>query len=75
MWAGVPYTNGIYNIYHTAKTLFAEYSPYSNKKVDEYTDQALESQSLEESYDLWKKAQWMVKTELPRMGISRGSGW
>ena len=31
-------------------------------------DQALESQSLEESYDLWKKAQWMVKTELPRMG-------
>ena len=48
-----------YNIYHTAQnSSFAEYSPYSNKKVDEYTDQALESQSLEESYDLWKKAQW-----------------
>ena len=48
-----------YNIYHTAQNgSFAEYSPYSNKKVDEYMDQALESQSLEESYDLWKKAQW-----------------
>ena len=39
-----------YNIYHTAQNgSFAEYSPYSNEKVDEYTDQALESQSLEES--------------------------
>lgn len=48
-----------YNIYHTAQNgSFAEYSPYSNKKVDEYMDQALESQSLEEPYDLWKKAQW-----------------
>lgn len=65
-----------YNIYHTAQNgSFAEYSPYSNKKVDEYMDQALESQSLEESYDLWKKHSGMVKTELPRMGISRGSGW
>jgi len=48
-----------YNIYHTAQnSSFAEYSPYSNEKVDEYMDQALASPSLEESYDLWKKAQW-----------------
>ena len=48
-----------YNIYHTAQnSSFAEYSPYSNEKVDEDMDQALASPSLEESYDLWKKAQW-----------------
>ena len=38
-----------YNIYHTAQnSSFAEYSPYSNEKVDEYMDQALASPSLEE---------------------------
>ncbi len=48
-----------YNIYHTAQnSSFAEYSPYSNEKVDEYMDQALASPSLEESYDLWRMAQW-----------------
>ena len=38
------------NIYHTAQnSSFAEYSPHSNEKVDEYMDQALECSSLEES--------------------------
>lgn len=49
----------LYNIYHTIKDSgSAEYSPYANETVDKYMDEALKSSSLEESYDLWKKAQW-----------------
>lgn len=49
----------LYNIYHTMpETGLAEYSPYGNKTVDQYMDAALESSNLEESYELWKKAQW-----------------
>ena len=51
----------LYNIYHTSPDTGvgqAEYSPYANEKVDAYMDQALESDSLEESYELWQKAQW-----------------
>ena len=49
----------LYNIYHTDEILgTARYSPYSNKTVDTYMEQALESSDLEESYELWKKAQW-----------------
>jgi len=49
----------LYNIYHSApgKT-YAEYSPYANAAVDAYMDEALLSSDLEESYELWKKAQW-----------------
>lgn len=48
----------LYNIYHTLDGGTAEYSPYSNAYVDKYMDEALAATSLEESYDLWKKAQW-----------------
>lgn len=49
----------LYNIYHTiGETGSAEYSPYSNETVDKYMDEALRSSDLEESYELWKKAQW-----------------
>ena len=49
----------LYNIYHTMKdTGLAEYSPYANDSVDRYMDQALASGNLEDSYELWKKAQW-----------------
>ena len=48
----------LYNIYHTLDNGTAEYSPYSNETVDKYMDEALKATSLEESYDLWKKAQW-----------------
>lgn len=49
----------LYNIYHTAEgTGLAAYSPYANEAVDSYMDAALASSSLEESYELWKKAQW-----------------
>lgn len=49
----------LYNIYHTApEGVYAEYSPYANASVDRYMDEALESSSLEDSYELWKKAQW-----------------
>lgn len=48
----------LYNIYHSSKdTKLAEYSPYYNKKVDEYMDEAWNA-SLEDSYELWQKAQW-----------------
>lgn len=49
----------LYNIYHSmSDTGLAQYSPYANETVDSYMDQALQSSSLEESYELWKKAQW-----------------
>ena len=49
----------LYNIYHSdPQTGMAQYSPYSNPAVDQYMDEALEASDLEESYELWKKAQW-----------------
>lgn len=49
----------LYNIYYSPDdTGTAEYSPYSNDTVDQYMDEALASSDLEESYELWQKAQW-----------------
>ncbi len=56
-----------YNIYHTVGET-AEYSPYANEKVDQYMDEALSAGSLEESYELWKKAQWDGKTGVTQEG-------
>jgi peptide/nickel transport system substrate-binding protein len=59
----------LYNIYHTIKdTGSAEYSPYANETVDKYMDEALASSNLEESYDLWKKAQWDGTTGITQEG-------
>lgn len=49
----------LYNIYHTEPGgVYAGYSPYHNETVDRYMDEALACSDLEESYELWKKAQW-----------------
>lgn len=56
-----------YNIYHTTGT-YAEYSPYANETVDRYMDEALAAGSLEESYELWKKAQWDGETGVTQEG-------
>lgn len=49
----------LYNIYHSMPdTGLAQYSPYANEKVDKYMDEALEASNLEDSYELWQKAQW-----------------
>ncbi len=58
----------LYNIYHTLDDGFAEYSPYTNETVDSYMDQALQATSLEESYELWKKAQWDGTTGITQEG-------
>lgn len=61
----------LYNIYHTlpGKGIGqAEYSPYANETVDQYMDQALESGTLEESYELWQKAQWDKTTGITQQG-------
>ncbi|MCB7091947.1 ABC transporter substrate-binding protein [Enterocloster bolteae] len=59
----------LYNIYHTMKdTGLAEYSPYANDSVDRYMDQALASGNLEDSYELWKKAQWDGTTGVTQNG-------
>ena len=58
-----------YNIYHTIDgTDSAEYSPYSNSTVDGYMDQALASNDLEESYELWKLSQWDGSTGVTQDG-------
>lgn len=58
----------LYNIYHTLENGTAEYSPYSNPSVDQYMDAALAATSLEESYDLWQKAQWDGTTGITQEG-------
>lgn len=57
----------LYNIYHTVNGS-AEYSPYANETVDRYMDEALAADSLEEAYELWKKAQWDGETGLTQEG-------
>ncbi len=49
----------LYNIYHTiGDTGLAEYSPYANKNVDKFMDDALKTDNLETSYKLWQQAQY-----------------
>ena len=58
-----------YNIYHTAPGgEYARYSPYRSETADAYMDAALESTDLEESYELWKKAQWDGETGVTQDG-------
>ncbi len=58
----------LYNMYHTVEDGLAVYSPYANKTVDQYMDEALAADSLEESYELWKKAQWDGETGITQDG-------
>lgn len=59
----------LYNIYHTiGETGSAQYSPYSNETVDGYMDEALMSADLEQSYELWRKAQWDGTTGVTQDG-------
>ena len=59
----------LYNIYHTAEDSgSAEYSPYSNASADAYMDQAQAVNDLEESYELWQKAQWDGTTGVTQEG-------
>lgn len=59
----------LYNIYHTiGDTGTAQYSPYANSTVDSYMDQALQCSDLEESYELWQKAQWDGTTGVTQDG-------
>ncbi len=59
----------LYNIYHTiGETGSAQYSPYSNPAVDAYMDKALASADLEQSYELWRKAQWDGTTGVTQDG-------
>ena len=59
----------LYNIYHTiGDTGSAQYSPYSNETVDGYMDEALMSADLEQSYELWRKAQWDGTTGVTQDG-------
>lgn len=59
----------LYNIYYSpADTGTAEYSPYSNDRVDSYMDQALACDDLEQSYELWRQAQWDGTTGVTQDG-------
>lgn len=59
----------LYNIYHSMPDAgTALYSPYSNPTVDAYMDQALQCSDLEDSYDLWQKAQWDGTTGVTQDG-------
>ncbi len=59
----------LYNIYHSQNsTENARYSPYYNKTVDTYMDEALKSTDIEKSYELWQKAQWDGTTGITQQG-------
>lgn len=58
----------LYNLYHSMEDGLAEYSPYHNETVDGYMDQALACNDTEESYELWKKAQWDGTTGITQEG-------
>lgn len=59
----------LYNIYHTRPGgKYAQYSPYANGAVDAYMDEALACTELEDSYELWKKAQWDGETGITQEG-------
>ena len=62
----------LYNIYHTDASEdgigAARYSPYINETVDNYMDEALAASSVEDSYELWKKAQWDGTTGITQEG-------
>ncbi len=59
----------LYNIYHTERgEKYARYSPYHNEIVDQYMEDALACSNLEESYELWKKAQWDGKEGIVQEG-------
>jgi len=57
----------LYNMYHSVGDS-ATYSPYKNETVDAYMDAALACNDLEESYELWKKAQWDGETGVTQDG-------
>lgn len=58
-----------YNIYHSmSETGLAELSPYANETVDQYMDEALQCTDLEQSYELWKNAQWDGTTGVSQDG-------
>jgi len=59
----------LYNIYHSLEVYgLAEYSPYANSVVDDLMDQALAASDLEQSYELWKQAQWNGTTGITQEG-------
>lgn len=59
----------LYNIYHTdAASGTARYSPYSNKRVDQYMDMALASGVQENAFALWRSAQWDGETGVTQHG-------
>lgn len=59
----------LYNLYHTQEgSGLTLYSPYANEFVDRYMDEALESTTLELSYDLWRNAQWDGTTGITQDG-------
>lgn len=56
--AGLHSPTGVRSHYYTGKN----YASYSNPTVDQYIDQALAANSVEGSYEFWKKAQWDGQT-------------
>ena len=54
-----------YMLYHSSnagKTDFYNPEFYTSEKTDEYLDKAMNSQTIQDSYEWWKKAQWDGET-------------
>ena len=58
----------LYNLYHSRKDDYAQYSPYRNERVDDLMDQALACTDVQESYALWQQAQWDGATGITQEG-------
>lgn len=64
-----------YMLYHSSnagKTDFYNPEFYTSEKTDEYLDKAMNSLTIEDSYEWWKKAQWDGETGTSMRG---GAPW
>ena len=66
----------LYNIYHSMEdTGLAAYSPYANKTVDQYMDEALPVITWRNPGNYGKRHSGMEVQGSRRREISPGSGW
>lgn len=60
----------MYHLYHSKYRGqgYSNANYYSNKKVDQYMDQAIHAATQEEANEYWKKAQWDGETGFSALG-------
>lgn len=58
----------VYSLYHSTGT--ANFASYESASIDAYLDEALADLNIEDSYELWQKAQWDGKEGIAPQGAA-----